>query len=405
MRTKLSAHNIESAKPFDAPYEIRDTDIQGLILRVQPSGVKSFVVQWGRGKRTTLKPRYPTLTLGAARTQAHDILSDASKHGTPAAAKQKDKATFATFLKDRYEPWATAEQKAGKATVANLRAQFGPLFNTKPLCDITAGNVEKFKAARLKRGIKLATVNRDLDRIRAALNKAVEWGLLGSNPVAGIKRSKGGNGNRVRFLEVEEEKRVRKALLEREADRRGQRASGNAWSTERGRKVRTLWAADEFTDHLMPLVLLALNTGLRRGELFGLTWGCVSLARKQLTIAAGTAKSGKVRYVPLNAEALDVLERWAKHHDGVGLVFPGLNGTRLTHINKSWAGLMKAAKLADFHFHDCRHHFASRLVMTGADLYTVKELLGHSDFEMTQRYAHLSPEHKAAAVDRLVRTK
>ena len=53
MRTKLSVHNIESAKPFDAPYEIRDTDIQGLILRVQPSGVKSFVVQWGRGKRTT----------------------------------------------------------------------------------------------------------------------------------------------------------------------------------------------------------------------------------------------------------------------------------------------------------------------------------------------------------------
>jgi integrase len=366
--------------------------------------VKSFVVQWGRGKRTTLKPRYPTLTLSAARTQAHDILSDASKHGTPEAAKSKGKAiTFAAFLKDRYEPWVTAERKAGKETVGNLRAQFGRLFDTKALSDITAWNVEKFKASRLKSGIKPATVNRDLDRIRAALNKAVEWGLLASNPVAGIKRSKGGNTNRVRYLDVQEENRLREALLEREAERRGQRASGNAWSTERGRKVRTLWAGDEFTDHLMPLVLLALNTGLRRGELFGLTWGCVSLARKQLTVAAGTAKSGKVRHIPLNSEALDVLKRWGKYHDGVGVVFPGLSGARLTHINKSWGGLMKAAKVADFRFHDCRHHFASRLVMSGADLYTVKELLGHSDFDMTQRYAHLSPEHKAAAVERLMR--
>ena len=67
--------------------------------------------------------------------------------------------------------------------------------------------------------------------------------------------------------------------------------------------------------------------------------------------------------------------------------------------------LVKLAKLADFHFHDCRHHFASRLVMSGTDLYTVKELLGHSNFDMTQRYAHLSPEHKAAAVERLVAAK
>lgn len=404
MRTRLSVRNVESAKPFDAPYEIRDTDIKGLILRVQPSGVKSFLVQWGRGKRTTLKPRYPALTLGAARTQALEVLRDMAKHGTPAAAKPKAKnLTFADFLTERYEPWVTAERKAGKATVANLRAQFGPLFESRLLTDITAWNVEKFKASRLKSGTKPATVNRDLDRICAALNKAVEWGLLPSNRIAGVKRSKGGEATRVRFLSAEEEKRLRKALLVREAERRSQRASGNGWSEVRGRAERHSWAADEFTDHLMPLVLLAINTGLRRGEFFGLTWDCVSLDRKQLTVAAGTAKSGKVRHVPLNVEALDALKRWKKHHDGVGLVFPGLSGARLTHINKSWAGVVKAAKLTEFNFHDCRHHFASRLVMSGVDLYTVKELLGHSDFEMTQRYAHLSPEHKAAAVALLVR--
>ena len=75
----------------------------------------------------------------------------------------------------------------------------------------------------------------------------------------------------------------------------------------------------------------------------------------------------------------------------------------MTNINKSWAALMELAALDNFRFHDLRHHFASRLVMAGVDLYTVKELLGHSDFEMTQRYAHLAPEHKAAAVEKLVR--
>jgi integrase len=405
MRHKFTARLVESLKPKAGPYEIPDADVKGLLLRVQPSGVKSFIVQWDRGKRITLDRRYPVLTIAAARTQALEILRDA-KHGTPAAAKSKGKiVTFGGFLTEHYGPWVIAERKAGKATLANLRAQFGPLFDTKPLTEITAWNVEKFKASRLKSGTKPATVNRDLDRIRAALNKAVEWGLLPSNSIASVKRSKGGEANRVRFLSAEEEKRLRKALLAREAERQAQRASGNIWSEARGRAERHSWAADEFTDHLMPLVLLAMNTGLRRGELFGLTWDCVSLDRKLLTVAAGTAKSGKARHVPLNAEALDVLKRWKKYHDGVGLVFPGLSGARLTHINRSWATIVNAATLTEFNFHDCRHHFASRLVMNGVDLYTVKELLGHSDFEMTQRYAHLSPEHKAAAVEKLVPAK
>jgi len=406
MRHKFSARLVESLKPKATPYEVSDADVKGLLLRVQPSGVKSFVVQWRRGRRTTLERHYPVRTIEAARTQALEILRDA-KHGTPAAARSKTKTlTFDNFLTEHYGPWVIAERKAGKATLANLRTQFGPLFNNKPLADVTAWNVEKFKVQRLKAGTKPATVNRDLDRIRAALNKAVEWGLLPSNPIAGVKRSKGGHANRVRFLDVPEEARLRKALLARETERRRQRASGNAWAQTRGRGARHVWAKDEFTDHLAPLVLLALNTGLRRGELFGLTWECVTLGRKQLTVTAGTAKSGKARHVPLNVEALNVLTRLRKQRDAkTGLVFPGVGGARLTHMNRSWAGLVKAAKLTDFRFHDCRHHFASRLVMEGVDLFTVKELLGHSDFDMTQRYAHLSPEHQASAVEKLVSSK
>jgi integrase len=141
-----------------------------------------------------------------------------------------------------------------------------------------------------------------------------------------------------------------------------------------------------------------MNSGLRRGELFGLTWADVDLCQKTLLVRAQTSKSRRWRRIPLNAEALDVLRRW-KRPDATGLVFPGSSGQRMTNINRSWASLVAAAKLKDCRFHDLRHHFASRLVMAGASLFTVKELLGHSDFKMTARYSHLSKDHKAAAVE------
>jgi integrase len=121
-----------------------------------------------------------------------------------------------------------------------------------------------------------------------------------------------------------------------------------------------------------------------------------------LTIKADTAKSGSARHVPLNAEAKDVLKRWKGKDEVEGLVFPGVEGGKLTNINKSWATVTTKAKLSDFRFHDLRHSFASKLVRSGVDLYTVKTLLGHSDFAMTQRYAHLAPDHLSDAVERLV---
>ena len=401
----MSPASFRRAPVLRKRYRIWDITVPGLFVSVQPSGVKSFNIQWSRAGSTSIG-KYPGMTLEAARIQAHDIISDAAKHGTPEVAKGKTKvATFADYIKDHYAPWVTAETKSGKATIANINAQFGNLFGKKPLTDVTAWQIEKFKAKRIKAGIKPATVNRDLGRIRAALGKAVEWKLLPTNPLTTVKRSKVEDEDRIRFLDADEEKRLRTALADREDERRRQRASGNAWAKERGRDCRPEWAPDQFTDHLAPLVLLALNTGLRRGELFGLTWEAVDLTRSQLRVAAATAKSWRTRHVPLNSEALDVIQRIMKHSVGVGLVFRGASGERMTHINRSWASLVKAAALKDFHFHDCRHHFASRLVMSGADLYVVKELLGHSDFAMTRRYAHLSPEHKAAAVEKLVAAK
>jgi len=101
----------------------------------------------------------------------------------------------------------------------------------------------------------------------------------------------------------------------------------------------------------------------------------------------------------MNESALTALTEWQKQTTGTGLVFPNpKTGRALTDIKKSWGTLLKNAQIQGFRFHDCRHTFASRLVMGGVDLYTVKELMGHSSIEMTGKYAHLAPEKLLDAV-------
>lgn len=266
-RVNLTDQVIRRSPALDKPYRIWDIKVPGLFVRIQPSGIRTFNVQWSRTRSASIG-KFPHRTLEYARNKAHKVMADAQDHGVPEVAHAKSRpSTFTSFITDHYEPWVTAERKAGKATVANINAQFGPLFDKKPLTDITALAVEKFKATRLRAGIKPTTVNRDLDRLRACLTKAVEWKMLPANPISTVKRSKGGASSRVRYLSADEEKRLRSALAAREEVRRGHRSNGNAWAKARGREPRHEWAPDEYTDHLAPLVLLAINTGLRRGAL------------------------------------------------------------------------------------------------------------------------------------------
>jgi integrase len=241
-----------------------------------------------------------------------------------------------------------------------------------------------------------------MDRIRGVLSRAVEWGFLIGHPMRAVKRAKGDDNTRIRYLSTAEENRLREALAKRETKHRKERISYNAHQAKRGKEGLPLWPADAFTDHLSPMVLLAINTGLRRGELFGIQWSNVNLPGKVLTIPAGIAKSRKPRHIPLNAEAHDVLTRWKpKGVEPDALVFPSIGGGRFNNINKSWAAVAEAAKLEDFRFHDIRHSFASRLVMAGVDLNVVRELLGHADIAMTLRYSHLAPGKLADAVQKL----
>ena len=149
------------------------------------------------------------------------------------------------------------------------------------------------------------------------------------------------------------------------------------------------------------MVILALNTGLRRGELFNLSWKDIDLDKRQLTVEGSTSKSGQTRHIRLNHKAHPVLADWEKQSDGVIVFASPVTGERFDNIKRSWESLRERAGLENFVFHDLRHTFASKLAMAGQDLYVIKDLLGHSTVQMTEKYAHLSPDLKANAVEML----
>jgi integrase len=158
----------------------------------------------------------------------------------------------------------------------------------------------------------------------------------------------------------------------------------------------------QYTDHLMPLVLVALHTGLRRGDLFSLEWSHINLERGQITKVINKTRRKTIKPVvlPLRNDAVAVLRDWRAQTSGNGLVFPSpVTGRQLDSVKTAWRNLMAAADIQDFRFHDLRHTFASWLVMQGASLFTVQKLMTHSTAEMTQVYAHLSDDHLRQAIE------
>jgi Phage integrase family len=142
-----------------------------------------------------------------------------------------------------------------------------------------------------------------------------------------------------------------------------------------------------------------MNTGLRRGELLKLRWASVDFHHQLLTVEGEHAKSRQTRHVPLNEEAMSMLQRWREQSSGGPRVFGVSTGFRT-----AWRHILKRANISEFRWHDLRHHFASRLVQRGVPPYTVRDLLGHSSVAMSVRYAHLAPDQRREAVAKLNET-
>lgn len=404
MRTVLTQAVIEKLPVPVKVEEYRDMRLKGLVLRVNPSGVQSFYCEYARGKRVWLG-RADALGLAEARESARAILADVYRGIDPIAARKpkKDMPTLRDFLDDDYATWARATQKAHAQNLNRLATAFKALLD-KRLDEVTGLDVERWRAGEIARGLSLETINRDIASIKAVFNRAVDWEVIAASPLAKVKKSRTDDCRKVRFLSDDEETRLRAELDAREERRRAERDSANHWRSERGYVLLPSLRPLAYTDHLKPMVLLSINTGARRGELFDLTWENVDLDRRILTVTGATAKSRRTRHIPLNREATRVLQGWREQSPTrEGLVFVNDDGERFDRVNSSWRRLLKNASIAQFRWHDMRHHFASRLVMGGIDLNTVRELLGHSDYAMTLRYAHLAPEHKLKAVEVLDR--
>ncbi len=403
MKVTINSSLISKLKPKDKPYDVRDDKLTGFLVRVNISGKLLYMCEFARGKRVTIG-KVGVLTPTQARDKALAILGDAAKGIDPRnKSNKKTDLTLSEFMEKHYNPWFIEHRKSSKKTIDHINRCFTKPFGDKPLIEFTPAMIDQWRTQRLKDDCSTETVNRDIATFKAALSKAVLWGFIEKHPLEKLKLLKRDRGSKVRFLSEDEEKRLRETMITREIKIKTDRNSANQWRKERGYEEYLDLNQFEFADHMRPMVLLSINTGLRRGEIFSLKWENVNFERALLTIEGSYAKSGKTRHIPLNSEALNVLKAWRKQTTKNELVFANKNDDRFDTIKKGWKTILDAAKINNFRWHDLRHHFASRLVMSDVDLNTVRELLGHGDMSMTLRYAHLAPEHKANAVEKLVK--
>lgn len=414
MRAKITTRLMRQVAPQATVYEIWDTELPGFVLRVWPSGQASYYLVYRT--RDSRKVRYrigpmSAMTVAQARDLAQQYAARTVAGEDVQATKQQAREegqhaklqTLGGFLDHKYAPWLLAERPEKRRSVEvlqRLRGNFAEWL-ARPLSEITPWLVEKWRAEQVKHGKAKATINRDLTTLRAVMSKAVVWKVIDQHPLEPVKPLKVDANGVLRFLSEEEESRLRLALANRDAEIKAARERGNTWRRARGYTELPTLDHQTYGDHLTPMVLLSLNTGVRRGELFALSWTDVSRQHKTLTLRGTTTKSGQTRHIPLNREALDVLQVWRQQGPTTDIIFPGKNGGLLDNTRKSWDGVLSAAGIVGFRWHDLRHTFASKLVMAGVPLNTVRELLGHTTATMTLRYAHLASDHKAEAVERL----
>ncbi|WP_163370701.1 tyrosine-type recombinase/integrase [Endozoicomonas acroporae] len=311
------------------------------------------------------------------------------------AAKAKPAATLRSFLHTEF--LEVTPVKTAADIIPRVTRHFKE-FLDKPLSEITPWQLEKWK--RAFKG-KASSCNRELTALRGVFSKAVNAGLLNDSPMPKVKKMKEDKNLKIRFLSSDEESKLFAAIEQRQEQQKLKRQSKIEWCIER-RYEPPAPLNDQFTDHIKPIVILAINTGLRRGELFNLQAKDIDLHARILTVVGEGAKSGQTRHIPLNEKAFRTLVSWMNHIQPSTYVFPSpKTGKRLDNIASSWDKIRELSNLPDIRLHDLRHTFGTRLAHAGIDLVTIKELMGHEDLETTARYLHTNDQRKMSAVTKL----
>lgn len=296
--------------------------------------------------------------------------------GTYGTEQNREVPTFEQFAQDWYDEHVLINCKSSvqRTTKSALNAHLLPFFGPMHLDKINQRDIARFKSKLAKQSLADKTINNHLGVLSSCLNTAAEWEVIDHAPdIKWLKAAK----PEIDFLDFDEALRLMEAVPERSA----------------------------------VMVLAALKTGLRLGELCALRWQDVDLIKGQLRVCRAatrgiieTPKSGKSRTVPIP----DVLVSALKAHKAQtfmrsDLVFCGPEGQLLTrdHVKRVLPQACKKAGLREIQWHGLRHTYASHLVMLGVPLKVVQELLGHASLEMTMRYAHLSPDSKHEAVQLL----
>lgn len=267
-------------------------------------------------------------------------------------------------FESRYMEYAKANKRSwlrDQQMLAHLKEFFRA---ERQLSDIMPSDIEGYKLHR-RRQVSGATVNRELALLKRMFNLAIDWDLyLSSNPLRKVKFFQEVNTG-FRVLSSEEESRL----------------------------------LAKATPAIQDIVLYALNTGSRIGEIFSLRWQNVDLAGGLINVFS--PKTQKVRVVPINSEARRILEFWALGRKNEFVFYNQKTGEPFVDLDAGLELACKNAGIAGVTWHTLRHTFASRLLERGVDIMTVKELLGHSTVTVTMRYTHSNLDSKVAAVGKL----
>ncbi|MFC2168349.1 tyrosine-type recombinase/integrase [Acidobacteriota bacterium] len=278
---------------------------------------------------------------------------------------------FTDFAQEFIEKYSKVHKNSWKTDVLHIKS-LSKHFQGKTLAEISADEIESYKAMRLKVVSKVtkgnitpSTINRELTCLKTIFNKAIDWGRMDKSPARKIKM-------------LEELTKKDRILSKREADR-----------------------LCYYSDPLVrSLIILALNTGMKRNEMLNLKWENVNLEKGYISVI--DMKSGIHRNIPINERLKILFENFPLKKFNEYVFSNPKTGTRYVDINRNFQKALKKSGIPKVRVHDLRHTFATNLVKNGIDIVTVSKLLGHADIKMTMRYGHSSAENMKKAVDSLI---